>query len=356
MRSCDGETGIASAAPSDMTTPSTMSTTPRVNLKSSMQSLMSRDHERLERAFKDFVDVSRQRNDRADLRSEWASFECQLLAHLHAEEVSVFPAFVQSHAQEAQQLLDEHARIREQLTELGVELDLHCLGADRVDGFAASLRAHAAAEEETLGRWAAGQVGPTEHDQWRRALAASGDKTAHARAWQIDLERSSLTFSLRHIVIHEIRGRFTRWGGAVSIDESDLAMSTLRIWVDLASVETGDSERDDHVRSSEFFAVERFPRAIFLSTDIRGGSGEGNAAVRGRLRLHGCEADIDLQVTKGDLTSDPSVTERAIYSVTGRIDRRTFGLRWNQDLDFGGVVVGDQIHIAARVELVRRVS
>ena len=328
-----------------------MGASQQAGLKSSMQRLMSGDHERLERAFTDLVELARGSNDLGDLRREWSVFESRLLSHLHAEEINVFPAFAHPHPKEARQLLDEHARIREQLTELGIELDLHCLGAARVESFIASLRAHAAAEEQTMYRWAQNLV-TTESDHGRRGSGARGDETTGAAAWQIDPERSTLTFALRHIVIREIRGTFTRWGGTVSIDESDLAMSTLRIWVDLASVETGDSERDDHVRSSEFFAVERFPQATFLGTDVRGESGEGNAAVRGRLHLHGCEADVDLQVTKGD----PCTTDRAIYAVRGRIDRRQFGLRWNQDLDVGGVVVGDQIQIVAHVELVRPAS
>jgi polyisoprenoid-binding protein YceI len=271
-----------------------------------------------------------------------------LLSHFHAEEVNVFPAFTRSQPKQARDLLDEHARIREQLTELGIELDLHCLGADRIERFVADLRAHAATEETTLYRWAAEHLGATEQDQCRRGLTTIG-------TWRIDPARSSLDFTLRHIVVHQIRGSFTRWGGTVSIDENALLRSTVRVWVDLASIETGDTERDDHVRSSEFFAVEAFPRATFVSRGIRD-SGQTNAAIRGRLNLHGNEAEVDLQVAECESSADPQGAERLIYSVEGRIDRRQFGLRWNQDLDIGGVVVGDEIQIVSHVELVRSSS
>ena len=170
-------------------------------------------------------------------------------------------------------------------------------------------------------------------------------------AWWIDAS-SSLEFSLRHIVVGQIRGRFTRWGGTVRLDLTDVRRSTVRVWVDLASIDTGDRERDDQVRSSEFFDIPSFPRAIFTGTRVDVPEG-GHPLVMGVLDLHGVVAEVALEITD-DLPwlSDPEAP-RMSFPLKARLDRRRFGLRWNQDLDIGGVVVGDQVEIKARVDLVR---
>ncbi len=154
-------------------------------------------------------------------------------------------------------------------------------------------------------------------------------------------------------MVREIKGEFKRWGGTITVDEVDPTRSRLRAWIDLASVDTSELERDAQVRSAEFFDVAQFPRATFSSTEIRLPD-SGNPFVRGRLRLHGTEGEVALEITQRDERKDDDGTERAIYSVNGRFDRRDFGLRWNQDLDVGGVVVGDQVQIDAHVEAIRR--
>jgi polyisoprenoid-binding protein YceI len=111
-------------------------------------------------------------------------------------------------------------------------------------------------------------------------------------------------------------------------------------------------ERDAQVRSAEFFDVARFPRATFASSEVRLPD-DGNPVIRGRLSLHGAEREVDLEIVQRDERTDEDGTTRATYAVKGRFDRRDFGLRWNQDLDIGGVVVGDQVQIEARVEAIR---
>ena len=96
----------------------------------------------------------------------------------------------------------------------------------------------------------------------------------------------------------------------------------------------------------------RFPRAVFTSAEIRLPD-RSNPVVRGRLQLHGMEGDVDLEIVRREEQTGADGTARAVYSVKGHIDRRHFGLRWNQDLDVGGVVVGDQVQIEAHVEAIR---
>ena len=173
--------------------------------------------------------------------------------------------------------------------------------------------------------------------------------TANHETWQIDLDRSTLGFSLRHIVIHEIRGRFGKWGGTVTLDGDHLASSSVRLWIDLSSVDTGDVERDAQIRSPEFFDVGRFPRATFTSRQVSLPA-RANPIVKGRLDLHGVTGGVDIEITRHNRWTDDTGAERISYQAKARIDRQRFGLRWNQDLDVGGVVVADEIEIFAQVE------
>jgi polyisoprenoid-binding protein YceI len=164
--------------------------------------------------------------------------------------------------------------------------------------------------------------------------------------WEI-APGSRLKFTLRHLVLQQIHGEFRRWGGTLFLSRDQPALSRIEAWVDLASIATDSVERDAHVRSAEFLDVERFPRARFESTAIE--PHDGRVTLRGRLHLHGVAHDVDLEIEAPSLTSASSENT---YSVIGRVDRQTFGLHWNQDLDVGGVVVGDEIDLAAEVSIV----
>jgi polyisoprenoid-binding protein YceI len=170
--------------------------------------------------------------------------------------------------------------------------------------------------------------------------------------WQIDPSKSKLSFAVRHIVVSEIRGTFTNWGGDLFLDLAEPAASSVDIWVDVASLETGDYERDHHIRSSEFLNIARFPKAEFESTEVRR-EGDGAAVMTGRLALHGVSQTVELQVSAKRSWNDGLGRKRSEYLVRGALDRQQFGLRWNQDLDIGGVVVGDKIVLTADVVLVR---
>jgi polyisoprenoid-binding protein YceI len=169
--------------------------------------------------------------------------------------------------------------------------------------------------------------------------------------WQVVGIESALTFSLRHLVVSEIRGRFRRWGALLVLDREDHSRALLKAWIDLASIDTGSLERDQHIRSAEFFDVARFPFAEFRSEAIAAVDNQRYVA-RGPLLLHGKNRPVELIVTPGPKREDGGVA-RAAYDVRATIDRQAFGLHWNQDLDAGGLVVGDRIDVHARVQAMR---
>jgi polyisoprenoid-binding protein YceI len=176
------------------------------------------------------------------------------------------------------------------------------------------------------------------------------EKGAAQQVWTIDGARSKLVFGLRHIVVQRIEGHFLHWGGKLFVDRSDPALSSVEIWIDLGSITTGDAERDGHVRSSEFLDVARFPRARFSSDRVQVRGDE--VVVNGRLDLHGVVHDVQVTVEVGASSTDPDGRQRARYTARATLDRQSFGLHWNQDLDVGGIVVGDEVEVRASVELI----
>jgi polyisoprenoid-binding protein YceI len=153
---------------------------------------------------------------------------------------------------------------------------------------------------------------------------------------------------LRHLVVSEISGEFHRWGGTLFFARNEALPSTINVWIDISTIDTGDPERDGHIRSSEFLDAARVQRAEFDASDIE--ESEGRAILHGRLRLHGVTHDLDVEV---EPQSGPVAGEKNAYNVRATLDRQNFGLHWNQDLDIGGVVVGDEIRISAELVLIR---
>jgi len=320
--------------------------------RDSIQTTLGHDHDRLDRLFRSIL-YAMDSTDPTDLRAAWMAFEGELERHLDTEDREILPLFARSRPREAGVLKEEHRQIRARLLDLGVDLDLHSLSRDRVRAFADTLRTHARHEDALFYPWASRHLGAAAVASVTQALGAGTDARAASTAtsWWIDAS-SSLEFSLRHIVVGQIRGRFTRWGGTVRLDLGDVRKSTVRVWVDLASVETGEPERDQQVRSSEFFDIPSFPRAVFTGTRVDLPEG-GHPLIVGALDLHGVTAEVAVEITD-DLPwlSDPDAP-RMSFPLKARLDRRRFGLRWNQDLDIGGIVVGDQVEISGRVDLVR---
>jgi polyisoprenoid-binding protein YceI len=317
-----------------------------------IRAVLSQDHDRLERQFESIL-AEASGGDPIALRKAWQEFESELIHHFDDEEAHVLPAFAQQRPTEASALLHEHQRIRGDLTTLGVDLDLHCLPAERVVDLVANLRAHARREDDLLYPWAAHRLGEAARKRAERTMLNTEKRAMTKREnWQIDLDRSSLRFSLRHLVLHEIRGRFGKWGGTVALDGDDLVKSAVSVWIDLGSVDTDEADRDGQIRSLEFFDVARFPRATFASTEVNLPE-RANPLVKGRLDLHGFTGDVDVEITRHNRWTDEKGTERVSYEAKARLDRRKFGLRWNQDLDVGGIVLGDEIELFAKVEAVR---
>jgi polyisoprenoid-binding protein YceI len=156
------------------------------------------------------------------------------------------------------------------------------------------------------------------------------------------------------MVISKVHGRFTKWNGTIVLDDKDASKSTVDVTIDATSIETHEPKRDAHLRSPDFFDVEKFPTLSFKSKKVT--ESAGGLAVRGDLTLHGVTKEVLLEVESLGQTKDPWGGERAGFSAKTSVDRKDFGLGWNQVLEAGGVLVGEKIEITLEIEAVKEVS
>ena len=171
--------------------------------------------------------------------------------------------------------------------------------------------------------------------------------------WEIDSSHSSVHFSVRHLVIAKVRGQFSRWTGTLTVPEGDFGRAALDVVIDAASIDTGVADRDAHLRSADFFDVERFPEITFTGGTVTRAAGD-RLRLEGALTIKGVTRDVVLDVELLGTAKDPWGNERAAFSATAAVDRKDFGLTWNQVLEAGGVMVGDRVEIAIDVEAVRQ--
>lgn len=173
--------------------------------------------------------------------------------------------------------------------------------------------------------------------------------------WQIDASHSNVEFAVKHLMIATVRGRFAGLAGTVTLDEVDPARTTVDVTIDAASIDTRVEQRDQHLKSPDFFAVATFPAIRFRSTAVEDRGG-GEYLVKGNLTMHGVTKEVVLKASEEGRTRDPWGNDRIGFSAGGKVSRKDFGLTWNQALEAGGVVVGDEIRITIEVELVRQVE
>lgn len=173
--------------------------------------------------------------------------------------------------------------------------------------------------------------------------------------WEVDSSHSSVHFSVRHLVIAKVRGTFTRWSGAVEVPDGDFTKATVNVAIDAASIDTGVADRDAHLKSADFFDVAQFPELRFVSTRVEPRSGS-EVDVVGALTIKGVTREVVLHVEQHGQTKDPWGNLRAAFTVKTSIDRKDFGLTWNQALETGGFVVGDRVDIEAEIEAVKQVE
>lgn len=171
--------------------------------------------------------------------------------------------------------------------------------------------------------------------------------------WTIDPAHTSVGFSVKHLMITTVKGRFAGVKGTVTIDEEDLAGSEVEVTIDASSIDTRESQRDAHLRSADFLDVETFPAIMFKSRQISDVAGDSFKVI-GDLTIRGVSREVVLDVTSEGRAKDPWGGDRAAFEATTKIKRSDFGLTWNQALETGGVLVGDELKISLDLQVIRQ--
>jgi len=169
--------------------------------------------------------------------------------------------------------------------------------------------------------------------------------------WNIDPSHSAVQFTVRHLVISKVRGVFERWQGAIDFDPSQPEASKVSVRIETASIDTHEPNRDQHLRSADFFDVENYPAITFESRKVER-RGKDRYRVLGDLTMHGVTRPVELDAEYLGAGKDPWGHERVGFFAKTTLNRKEFGLNWNQLLEGGGVVVSEQVESALDVQAI----
>jgi polyisoprenoid-binding protein YceI len=186
------------------------------------------------------------------------------------------------------------------------------------------------------------------------ALALGANGFPQSSRWEIDPAHSNASFTVRHLMVSNVRGEFTKLAGGLEVAGDDPTTAKVNVTIDAGSVNTREPKRDAHLRSADFFDVARFPTITFTSKKVER-AGEGRLKLVGDLTIHGVTKEVTLDVEElTPAVKDLNGNVRVGAHATTRIDRKEFGLLWNVALEAGGVLVGDDVKITIDVELIKK--
>tara|TARA_R110001583_G_scaffold4351_4_gene25264 strand:+ start:22409 stop:22987 length:579 start_codon:yes stop_codon:yes gene_type:complete len=170
--------------------------------------------------------------------------------------------------------------------------------------------------------------------------------------WSFDTSHSTVRFAVDHMVISEVEGQFTSYEGTVETTKADFSDAKINFKININSIDTDDIKRDNHLKNEDFFNVEKFPNMTFQSTSIEVIKG-GNYILKGDLTIQGVTKEIALKMSYGGTVKDPWGNTKAGIKVTGKINRTDFNLKYNSVMETGGLMIGEEVSITCKVELMK---
>jgi polyisoprenoid-binding protein YceI len=180
--------------------------------------------------------------------------------------------------------------------------------------------------------------------------AAAASQTATTK-WVLDTTHSEILFKVKHLMISNVKGEFRKFSAEVAGE--DFSTARIRATIDAASVFTNDEKRDGHLQSADFFDVATYPEIVFESSSFRQKSGS-DYTLTGLLTIKGISKEVTLDVEFGGINKDPWGNEKAGFSLSGKINRKDWGLNWNAALETGGVLVSEEVSISAEIQFAKQ--
>lgn len=171
--------------------------------------------------------------------------------------------------------------------------------------------------------------------------------------WVVDAAHSSIDFTVKHMMIANVKGAFHKFDAEIEADPADLTAADVRFSIDVTSVDTRNSDRDAHLRASDFFDAEKYPAILFRATKIER-KGDGEYSVTGDVTIRDVTRPETFELTFEGVGKDPWGNEKAGFSARGKIKRSDYGLTYNAVLETGGLLIGDEIKIALEIEAVKQ--
>jgi len=169
--------------------------------------------------------------------------------------------------------------------------------------------------------------------------------------WSIDQAHSEIGFKVRHLMIAHVRGAFKTFDASIYTNDKDFTTAEIDLWIDAASLSTGDAKRDEHLRSVDFFDVKNHSQITFTSSTIGKSDSDGNHELWGELTMIGVTKNVKLNVQFGGILNDPWGFEKAGFTISGKINRSDWGLIWNTLMESGGLMVSEEVTILCELEL-----
>jgi polyisoprenoid-binding protein YceI len=170
--------------------------------------------------------------------------------------------------------------------------------------------------------------------------------------WSVDQSHSEIDFKVRHLMISHVKGSFKTFDANIYTTGKDFTTAEIDLWIDAASITTGEEKRDEHLRNADFFDVENHKQITFTSGNIEKADMGADHELWGELTIRGITKKIKLNVAFGGIINDPWGKERAGFTVTGKIKRSDWELTWNAAMETGGLMVSDEISISCEVQLI----
>ncbi|MHC1707682.1 MAG: YceI family protein [Bacteroidales bacterium] len=182
-------------------------------------------------------------------------------------------------------------------------------------------------------------------------VIATGLK-AQTTKWNFDNSHSSVSFEVSHMVVSDVEGSFKKFSGNVLSDKPDFTDAKIDFTIEVGSINTDNADRDNHLKSADFFDAANHPEIKFKSVAITKVQGNKYKMV-GNLTMRGVTRSVSLDMTYGGTVTDPYKNTRAGFKITGKVNRQDFGLSWSKAMETGGLVVGDEVSFTGRVEIVK---
>ncbi|MEI6172490.1 MAG: YceI family protein [Bacteroidota bacterium] len=176
-------------------------------------------------------------------------------------------------------------------------------------------------------------------------------KVAMKTKWSVDHDHSEIGFNVRHLMIAHVKGAFKKFDASIYTSEKDFTTAEIDLWIDASSIDTNNETRDEHLKSTDFFDVQKHKQITFTSGTIGQPDHEGNHELWGELTMIGVTKTIRLNLQFGGIAHDPWGNEKAGLTVTGKISRNDWGLVWNTPMETGGLMVSEEVAILCEIEL-----